>query len=398
MSMAEADAKARLFSLCPPHHSARAWFVPGRIELLGKHTDYAGGRSLLCAVERGFCVVSAPRADDRICLLDARTGSRAGFLIEGAPINGEPPAWARYPAAVALRLRAGGLLGHGADVSFASDLPSAAGMSSSSAFVVASYLALCDAIAPQGRESLAAWLAAAEAGVGTHGGSEDHTAILCCRAGHWSQYRFCPPQCEQTIPAPPHLCLVIAVSGVTASKSGAARDAYNRTADSTREILALWNQASARRDSTVAAALAAAGFEPMAALLPPPLRARLEQFHNESEVWIPAAVRSAAAGDWQHFGACVAHSQAAAESALANQIPETIALAASARRLGALAASSFGAGFGGSVWALMPRAQAPAFRAAWQRAYLDAFAARAAESLFFESAAGPAALPITLET
>ncbi len=38
-----------------------AFFVPGRIEVLGKHTDYAGGRSLLCAAEQGFCLVAAAR-------------------------------------------------------------------------------------------------------------------------------------------------------------------------------------------------------------------------------------------------------------------------------------------------------------------------------------------------
>ena len=39
-----------------PREEAKRWFVPGRIEVLGKHTGYAGGRSLLCAVGRGFCV------------------------------------------------------------------------------------------------------------------------------------------------------------------------------------------------------------------------------------------------------------------------------------------------------------------------------------------------------
>src|SRR5258708_3213568 len=48
----------------------RHWFVPGRIEVLGKHTDYAGGRSLLCAVERGFCVSASPRRDGVLQVTD----------------------------------------------------------------------------------------------------------------------------------------------------------------------------------------------------------------------------------------------------------------------------------------------------------------------------------------
>ncbi len=47
----------------------RLW-VPGRIEVLGKHTDYAGGRSLLAAVERGFCVAAAPRKDAIVHVVD----------------------------------------------------------------------------------------------------------------------------------------------------------------------------------------------------------------------------------------------------------------------------------------------------------------------------------------
>src|SRR5688500_19813809 len=50
------------------------WCVPGRIEIFGKHTDYAGGRSLLAAVPRGFAVVARARPDDRVRVLDARHG------------------------------------------------------------------------------------------------------------------------------------------------------------------------------------------------------------------------------------------------------------------------------------------------------------------------------------
>ena len=45
---------------------AKAFFVPGRIEVMGKHTDYAGGRSLLAATNKAFCVVTVDR-DDAQC-------------------------------------------------------------------------------------------------------------------------------------------------------------------------------------------------------------------------------------------------------------------------------------------------------------------------------------------
>ncbi len=371
-----------------------AWFVPGRVELLGKHTDYGGGRSLLCTVERGFCVLAAARADREVRLLDVRTGERTAFVTDAPP----PSNWARYCAAVAHRLAVDGRGYGGADIAFASDLPAASGMSSSSAFVVASYLAMLDGRAGPSGEELAAYLAATEAGVGTHGGSEDHTAILCCRPGRWSPYHFQPLQAEATVAAPDDFTLVIAVSGVVASKAGKQRSAYNRCAAAVAEILARWNLFSRRADAALGAALASSpeAYDNLRAELAsqPALQGRLEQFWNESEIWIPSAVAAAREGNWRQFGETVARSQAAAEAVLGNQTPELIALVASARKRGAVAASSFGAGFGGSVWALVPRAHSGRFRDAWLTEYQSAFAAHAAASLCFESAAGPPAMTV----
>ena len=72
-----------------------------------------------------------------------------------------------------------------------------------------------------------------------------------------------------------------------------------------------------------------------------------------------------------------------------NQVPETIWLAKEARRLGAIAGSAFGAGFGGSVWALVASESAAEFARRWQQAYeASPFPARVS-SQFFVTAAGP---------
>jgi galactokinase len=105
----------------------------------------------------------------------------------------------------------------GADIGFASDLPPSAGLSSSSALIVAFFLALAnvnwltDHLAYQqnisNREDAAGYLGtiengqsfgtlAGDRGVGTFGGSQDHTAILCARAGMLRQYSFCPVRCR----------------------------------------------------------------------------------------------------------------------------------------------------------------------------------------------------------
>jgi galactokinase len=98
--------------------------------------------------------------------------------------------------------------------------------------------------------------------------------------------------------------------------------------------------------------------------------------------------------DMASLGALVDLSQECAERLLGNQIPETIELARSARRLGAVAASAFGAGFGGSVWALIPEDRAEPFQADWARAYRRAFPDAAPRAEFFVTRAGPPATRI----
>jgi galactokinase len=402
-------------------------WVPGRIEILGKHTDYAGGRSLVCALERGFCVQVAPRRDSivRVLSLDRNDAFQTSLTH---PVAGKPASWTQYVATVVSRLSLNFDRVHrGADLAFASDLPPDAGMSSSSALIVATFLALADANdleasesyrrAIRSREELAAYLGCVEngesfgpltgdRGVGTFGGSEDHVAMLCCEPGVLSQYAFCPVRLERSVPLPEDYALVIAASGVVAEKTGAARDAYNRSALDARGILKQWHAATGDDAATLGAVLARS---PNAAgrlteiiedavrrgAAPASLRARLEQFLEESETIIPAASDALAQRDLAGFGALVDRSQDNAERLLGNQVPETIHLARSARQLGAVAASAFGAGFGGSVWALVRAADARRFAREWREAYSTMFPARSAQAHVFVTRPGPAALRLS---
>ncbi|MBA2305502.1 MAG: galactokinase, partial [Acidobacteria bacterium] len=107
----------------PPAH---AWWVPGRLEVFGKHTDYAGGRTLVAAVPRGMAVVAGPRTDGALTVTDARTGERCTIDPSDppAPFTG----WRSY-AGVALQRLARNFPGSdiSGDIVFASDLPVAAG-------------------------------------------------------------------------------------------------------------------------------------------------------------------------------------------------------------------------------------------------------------------------------
>jgi len=400
----------------------RLW-VPCRIEFLGKHTDYAGGRSLLCAIERGFCVVAVPRADTRVRVCDARTGQIADGALD-AEATLAAGHWSNYPLTVVRRIGANFAPVAGVDMAFASDLPIAAGISSSSALVVATFLVLSHANqlaerveysdAIDGPEALAEYLGAVEngldyrslrgeLGVGTFGGSEDHTAILCARPDALVQYSFCPVRHERTVDLPPDHVFVIAASGVVAEKTGAALDSYNRLATLVRVATERWRAASGRSDPTLGRALRSVDGD-VESLIGTirghggdtsdleTLAERVHQFAIESEGIIPAAGNALASSQLAELGALVDQSMLNAERMLHNQIPETVFLARRARELGAVAASAFGAGFGGSVWALVPRDESTEFAGRLEADYRASFPSRADAEVFVTRVAPPATM------
>jgi galactokinase len=163
-------------------------------------------------------------------------------------------------------------------------------------------------------------------------------------------------------------------------------------------LIALWQEGTGRDEASLLTALesGSGSLERLRALVAtapdaPVLLRRLDQFAAESDEIVPAVVKHLAAGDVPGIGPWVERSQQLAEDTLTNQIPETITLVRSARRLGAAAASAFGAGFGGAVWALVPRGELPDFLERWGREYRGSHPASAATAEFFGTDPGPAA-------
>ena len=403
-----------------------AFFVPGRVEVLGKHTDYAGGRSLLCAVERGFVVLARPRGDACIRAVDVVRGeTREVSLHSSAEVSDGD--WATYLSTVVRRIaRDFPTARRGMDFVFASDLPAASGMSSSSALVIAVFLALSavnrladDLVHREhitSREALAEYLGAVEngrpfgpmaggLGVGTLGGSQDQTAILCCEAGRLSRFAFCPVRPEGTMPLPADRAFVLAYSGVAAEKTASAKVRYNEASLAVVEILSLWNSATGRGDLSLGDAVVSSPGAPeqiratlrtahTTGFTTQRLLDRFAQFVDEAYDIIPRAADAFARGDLAEAGRQVARSQRGVELLLGNQVPETIALTRIARELGADAASAFGAGFGGSVWALVAEDGAQDFAARWLTAYRREHPTAAEHAEMIVTRPGPGAMQI----
>lgn len=374
-------------------------FTPGRIEIFGKHTDYAGGHSLLAAVPRGIALAARRRRDGLVRVADVFDGQRIE-IDPSTPAQADYRGLKRYIHVVAHRL----FLNFpgcelGTNIAFGSDLARASGMSSSSALTVGVALTLIERAGLREREEWKAHLRTIEdvawylgcvengldfpglpgsAGVGTQGGSQDQTAIVACTTDRVSLYRFVPVTAMGTTAMPPDWMFVIASSGIQADKAGSVMHLYNRASSGARALLETWNRHAAPAASLADAVRSHPGAaDRLRGWLTPTsdgafsvaeLDRRLTHFMRETARG-PEAAAAFARADRDALGQLSAASQHDAEHLLGNQIQETVLMAALAREHGAFASSSFGAGFGGSVWAAVGRDEAEQFGEAWIRAY-----------------------------
>jgi len=374
-------------------------FVRGRIEFLGKHTDYCGGRSLVCPVERGFRLSFRANESGLINLENEDSSEKVSFEFNENLFISENH-WQKYPQTVARRIARNfkSKKLKGVDIKFQSDLPQAAGLSSSSAFMIAVFQAISEINELENFEEfraniqnefdLAEYLGCVEngqsfraligdKGVGTFGGSQDHTAILCGKQGVLSQFSFAPVVLEKEIVLPEDFCFVIAASGITAEKTGAAMEKYNRVSRLVSEIVNAWKGA----EKTLAEIVENAGLDGVKKFIAEndfafpkdELIERVEQFYVESFEIIPKVSALLENGEVEKIGALIDLSQQNAEIFLRNQTSETIHLQRSAREFGAAASSAFGAGFGGSVFALVKKTESENFAEKWKENYLKKF-------------------------
>ena len=402
--------------------------MPGRIEVLGKHTDYAGGATLTCAVERGVCAVYSPAARRASCVCSTPPAIAAssfrstrdladqgGRLVE-LPDDGRPPHRAQLRSAA----------GRASTSRSATRCRCRPGMSSSSALMTAMFLALADVNRLQDRPAYRSHVhgadrprrctsaasrtgsafgaLAGDRGVGTFGrqrGSHGHPAARSRAASATSSSvraagsTACPSRPATSSPSP-RAASSPRRQGTPATGTTARRCSSPRSCGSGARGRALPTRRCAR-PCTRTRRRAGASRPSSARAARKRSRRRTwrdgsQHFLLENETLVPAASRALAAGDVESFGRIADASQRGAEDLLQNQVSETVSLARMARELGAAAASAFGAGFGGSVWALVKQSDAPSFSERWQAQYRTvASRSVVARASFFVTAAGPPA-------
>jgi N-acetylgalactosamine kinase len=225
---------------------------PGRVNLMGRHVDHQGGHCNLMTIGYETIAVVRPRPDDKICIYNlerSRFPDRMfaiGELISELPwddwislINSEKVSnlvlnaggdWSQYVKAVALRLqkkfsdrRLGGL-----DLVVNGNIPIAAGLSSSSALVVAAAEALVTVNRLNTFPSQFVDLCGqGEWFVGTRGGSADHAAIKYGQRGKVVKVTFFEFAVQDIVPFPEDYALLVCDSGVKAQKTTNAKDQFN---------------------------------------------------------------------------------------------------------------------------------------------------------------------------
>ena len=341
------------------------WFAPGRVNLIGEHTDYSDGFVLPVAIDRGVLVAAAPRDDGRLRCWSLQETEAADLRLEAIG-PGKVEGWAAYPAGVAWALGQSATGGSqrparagaeppapfsGADLVVDGDVPAGAGLSSSAALECATALALAEpsgALGRLGPVELAALARRAEVEVvGMPCGVMDQMISMLGQAGHalfLDTRTMATEQLPLALEAAGLRLLVIDTRATHRLVEGAYAE-RRASVERAARVLGL----PALRDATPALVEASA-----AALGDPGLRRARHVVTENARVL--ETVELLRKGALDRLGPVLSASHASMRDDFEISCPELDTAVSAAVAVGALGARMTGGGFGGSALAVVPEA------------------------------------------
>jgi galactokinase len=336
-------AFARHFDSAPTLYAQ----APGRVNLIGEHTDYNDGYVLPCAIDFGTVVAARPRSDRRVRVLALDQRSTLDEFDLDVPLHPRPDLpWANYVRGMAQALQGDGWRLTGADLAISGNVPQGAGLSSSAALEVAVGQAFKQLGAlPLEATALARLAQRAENDfVGCRCGIMDQLISAEGRAGH-ALLIDCRSLALQPVAMPPELSLLIVHSKV---RRGLVDSAYNLRREQCETAARHFGVAALRDLNAAQLQAGAAGLD--ATVL---RRARHVVTENARTL---AAAEALAAGDRRRLGTLMAASHASMRDdfeitvppidELVNLISDVLGEDGGVRMTGG--------GFGGCVVALAP--------------------------------------------
>jgi galactokinase len=355
-----ANGAAGLFAACFGASPAGIWRAPGRVNLIGEHTDYNGGFALPFAIRASVYAAAAPR-DDGILALASR---QQGGVVTEVPLAmlapGAPAGWAAYPAGIAWALLSGGHRVGGASLAVDADLPAGAGLSSSAALACAAGLALAGlaGLSVPRAEMAALGRRAENEFAGAPTGVMDQLAVMLSQAGH-ALLLDCRDMTVTPVPLDPAgagLELMIVDTRAHHELTDGGYASRRRSCEDAATALGL----GSLREVGDAAELSA--------LTDPVLRKRARHVVTENGR-VLAAAGLLRAGQLSGAGPLLTASHVSLRDDFDVSWPEADVAVEAANGAGACGARMTGGGFGGSVIALLPAGAAAAVATAVTSAF-----------------------------
>ncbi|BDT58737.1 galactokinase [Massilia varians] len=337
--------------------------APGRVNLIGEHTDYNDGLVLPCAIDYRTVIVARPRADRQVRVAAADYDGALDAYALDAPIERlDAPMWANYVRGVVRDLVQRGLPMQGMDLAIAGDVPQGAGLSSSASLSVAVCRLFASLPGFEGLSPVDMALVAQRAEndfVGTRCGNMDQISSACGVQDH-ALMIDCRSLEVQPVPIPAGAAIMIFNSHVA---RGLVDSAYNTRREQCEEAARHFGL-PALRDLDLAT------LEARAAELDPVVLRRARHVVTEN-ARVAAAAQALAAGDLARMGELMAASHASMRDDFEITVPPIDQLVGIVKSAIGTAGGvrMTGGGFGGCVVALVPHELVEAARAAVDQSY-----------------------------